>query len=73
MKATIGPKLAGKEYQITYRGIAIDLMDAIDHPEKPVDKKRLGSLLYLCGSMTKIEPSLNSILKSGIEKMRAFR
>lgn len=73
MREVIGSKVAAEGYKFEYRGYAIDLMNAIESREKPLEKKELRAILMASGCMTKLEPALVPILKPAIEKMRAFR
>ena len=69
----VGPKKARNMYKAQYAEIVDCLLDAINNTEKAIGKKEVTKILYSVGAMTKIEPLLNTIFSSAIEKMRAFR
>ena len=73
IKGLVGPKKTGNMYKMQYIDVVDCLLDAINNTEKSLDKKELTKILFSAGTMTKIEPTLNPILKPAIERMRAFR
>ena len=73
IKGLIEPGKAERKYKLQYMDIVDCLLTAVNNPEKILNKKEVTSILYSVGAMTKIEPSLNSILSPAIIKMRAFR
>lgn len=73
IKGLIEPRKAERKYQQKYIDIVDCLLAAVSNPEKSLDKKEVTKILFSVGAMTKIEPSLNSILTPAIDKMRAFR
>jgi hypothetical protein len=73
IKEIVGPKVAGREYGSQYMEMASDIYKAACDAEKTYGKKELTKLIFATGAMTKLEPSLNPILKPAIEKYQAMK
>ncbi|GEM_PF-7115661 len=73
IKEIVGPKIAGREYDWRYMEMASALYKATFNLEQTYNKKELIKLIFATGAMTKLEPTLNPILKPAIEKYKAMK
>lgn len=72
IKDLIEPKLKAKEYKALPQTLAKGLMEYISHPDKEYGLSKIKGVAKVAEPMKEIEPSLASVLQSGIDKIKAL-